>query len=166
LLGLGIIMTVLGVIGLGMVVGLTLVTVIWFGALLLIGGGVQVFDAFSEKTWRGFGLHLAIGLLYVAGGALTVFAPGLAAASLTLIIAAALVAAGAVRTVMALQMRNTRGWPLLLIGGILSVILGAMIFAGWPASGLWVLGLFVAIELIMQGVTCITLALAARRAIV
>jgi uncharacterized membrane protein HdeD (DUF308 family) len=162
LLALGIIMSVLGIVGLGMAMALTIVTVIWFGVLMLIGGGAQVVDAFREKTWSGFGLHVVIALLYLVTGALLVLAPGIAAISLTLVLAAALLGIGLVRAYMAFRMRPMRGWGLVLVSGLISAALGVIIFLGLPGSGLWVLGLFVAVELIMQGASCIILALAAR----
>lgn len=164
LLALGILLVVLGVIGFGMLVALTVISAIWFGVLLLIGGGAQIVDAFRERTWAGFALHLLMALLYIATGALVVYDPIMASLALTLFIAAALVAVGAMRIVMALRMRPARGWPLLLVGGIISALLGMMIFAQWPASGFWVLGLFLAVELVVQGFTCIMLALAAKSA--
>ncbi|MFC0284803.1 HdeD family acid-resistance protein [Camelimonas abortus] len=164
LLALGILLTVLGVIGFVMLPGLTLVTVWWFGALLMIGGGAQIVDAFSEKTWGSFALHLLIAVLYIIAGGVLVINPALGALSITLVIAAALVAVGVLRIIMGFQARPAPGWALAAVSGVLSIILGVMIFAEWPASGVWVLGLFVAIELVSQGVAFIALALAARKA--
>lgn len=42
--------------------------------------------------------------------------------------------------------------------------LGVIIATHWPVSGLWFIGLFVAVELIVNGWPCILLALAARHA--
>jgi uncharacterized membrane protein HdeD (DUF308 family) len=63
---------------------------------------------------------------------------------------------------MALRVRDHRGWGWLLASGILSLILGAMIWAQWPYSGLWVIGLFVGIQLLFTGWSMVMLALAAR----
>ena len=65
---------------------------------------------------------------------------------------------------MALQHRDTSGWPLCLLSGVVSLALGVMIISHWPVSGMWVIGLFVAVELIMNGFSEITLALAAKAA--
>jgi len=69
---------------------------------------------------------------------------------------------GVVRIVMAFGMKGHAGWIWPALSGVLSLVLGFMIISKWPASGLWVIGLFVAIELIIQGWSCIFLALAAR----
>ncbi|GGC82578.1 HdeD family acid-resistance protein [Chelatococcus reniformis] len=163
LLGLGIIMVVLGLIGLGMLPALTVVTALWIGALMLVGGGAQVIDAFHEKGWGGFALHLLIAVLYIVTGVLVIANPDLASVTLTLLIAAAFLAVGIVRIVMAFQLRPAPNWGILLFSGIISALLGILIFAKWPWSGFWVLGLFVAIELLSEGVAFIALALAARK---
>jgi uncharacterized membrane protein HdeD (DUF308 family) len=163
LLGLGIIMVVLGLIGLGMLPTLTVVTALWIGVLMLVGGGAQVVDAFHEKGWGGFALHLLIALLYIVTGVLVIANPDLASVTLTLLIAAAFLAVGVVRIVMAFQLRPAPNWGILLLSGIISALLGILIFAKWPWSGFWVLGLFVAIELLSEGVAFIALALAARK---
>ena len=55
-----------------------------------------------------------------------------------------------------------RGWGWLLASGIVSVVLGWMIWAQWPASGLWVIGLLVGIQLLFTGWSLVMLALVAR----
>lgn len=71
---------------------------------------------------------------------------------------------GILRIGMALQLRGFRNWIWPLLGGIIAILLGVMIVAGWPFSGLWVIGLFVAIEIIIDGWTCIVIALTAKSA--
>jgi uncharacterized membrane protein HdeD (DUF308 family) len=90
--------------------------------------------------------------------------PLLASATLTLAIAWILILVGFMRGIMAYQLRPASGWYWALISGIVSIGLGSMIIAEWPASGLWVIGLFVAVELIFNGWSYVFVALAARRA--
>jgi len=63
---------------------------------------------------------------------------------------------------MLTRYRGSKGWGWLLFGRIVAILLGAMIAAKWPVSGLWLIGFFVAIELIMNGWTYVFLALAAK----
>jgi len=79
-----------------------------------------------------------------------------------LILGGALIGIGIARMVMALQLRGLKSWVWPLVSGILEILLGVMIVAKWPVSGLWVIGLFVAIELIMNGWSCIAIALTAK----
>ncbi|MGE5152937.1 MAG: DUF308 domain-containing protein, partial [Bdellovibrio bacteriovorus] len=87
-----------------------------------------------------------------------------ASAYLTLVIAGLLIAVGIARLIMSLQLRPAAGWYWPLLSGLISILLGGMIIAQWPASGLWVIGLFVAIELIVNGWSYVFIALAARKA--
>lgn len=162
LLALGIVFVVLGTIGLGMTFLLTLVNVLLFGLLIGIGGVLQVVHAFRARGWKAFLSHLLMGLLYVAAGIVIWGNPVGASLILTLVLAAAFVGSGILRLVIAFQHRQSRGRGWILFGGIIDIALGAIIAAHWPVSGLWVIGLFVAIELIVNGWSCILLALAAR----
>jgi uncharacterized membrane protein HdeD (DUF308 family) len=163
LLAQGILLVILGTIGLGMTIWLTLATVFIFGVFLLIGGGVQIFQTLKCRGWRSVLWHVIIAILYVLAG-LSIMADPLVASTLfTLIIAGALVGIGVVRIIMALQLRGVKNWGWPLIGGIAAIILGFMILARWPVSGFWVIGLFVAIEMIFSGWSSIIIALGARQ---
>ncbi len=164
LLAFGILSIILGTVGMGMTFGLTLVSVVFFGALLIVGGTFQLVDAFKCRGWKGTLWHILIALLYIAGGLLIVVDPLLASETLTLALAAVLIAVGVSRVMMALQHRGQSGWGWLVLSGLISIALGAMIVAKWPMSGMWVIGLFVAIELIFNGWAYLFVALAARRA--
>jgi uncharacterized membrane protein HdeD (DUF308 family) len=164
LLAFGILSIILGTVGLGMTFGLTLVSVVFFGALLIVGGTFQLIDAFKCQGWKGALWHILIALLYIAGGLLIVVDPVLASGTLTLALAAVLIAVGVSRVIMAVQHRGQSGWGWLVLAGLISIALGAMILAKWPMSGMWVIGLFVAIELIFNGWAYLFIALAARRA--
>ncbi|SDX17606.1 HdeD family acid-resistance protein [Thiocapsa roseopersicina] len=164
LLAFGILSIVLGTVGMGMTFGLTLVSVVFFGALLIVGGTFQLIDAFKCQGWKGALWHVLIALLYIAGGLLIVVDPLLASETLTLALAGVLIAVGVSRVIMAVQHRGQSGWGWLVLSGLISIALGAMIIAKWPMSGMWVIGLFVAIELIFNGWAYLFVALAARRA--
>jgi uncharacterized membrane protein HdeD (DUF308 family) len=79
-------------------------------------------------------------------------------------LAGALIIVGLARSIMAFQMRGAGNWFWPLLGGVVSIILGAIIMANWPVSGLWIIGLFVSVELIVNGWSYIFVALAAKRA--
>lgn len=164
LLALGILFVILGIIGLGMTVVLTMASVLLFGILILIGGGVQLVNAFKCKGWKGVLWHLVMAVLYLAAGVVVIVDPVVASLVFTLMLAGVFILVGIVRIVMAVQMKGFKNWILPLVGGIISIGLGIVIVAGWPISGLWVIGLFVAIELIVNGWSYIFIALAARQA--
>lgn len=164
LLALGILFIVLGTIGIGMAVALTMASLFVFGVLLVAAGVIQLIEAFKNKGWKSRLWHVLLGVLYIVGGIEVLNDPVLASQILTLLLAVTVVAIGIVRVVMALQHRGTAGWVWTLLGGIISIALGALIYASWPVSALWLIGMYVAIDLIFTGWSYVLLALAARRA--
>jgi uncharacterized membrane protein HdeD (DUF308 family) len=164
LLALGVIQIILGIIGLGMTFGLTIVTIIVYGIFLLIAGVAQIVQTFSVKGWKSRGLHLLIALIYVLGGLIIIARPLAASLFLTLFIGFVLLAAGLLRSIMAFHFKGFKNWFWPLLSGIFSIILGLIILSQWPVSGLWVIGLFVAVELIINGWSAVMIALAARGA--
>ncbi len=164
LLILGILFIILGFIGLGRLFALTLASAFFFGILIIIGGVAQFVGALKCKGWKGVAFHVLIAVLYVVGGVFVLQYPIAASVMLTWVLAAVLIFAGILRIVMAIQMRSAGPWVVPLLGGVISIILGGMILAQWPLSGLFVIGLFVAIELIVNGWSYIFIALGARNA--
>ena len=164
MLALGILMVILGMIGLGMTFFLTIVSVMFFGVLLLVGSGFQLVDAFKSKGWKSVILHILMALLYLAAGVVMISDPLASGIWLTFMIAAMLLAVGTMRIIMAIQMRDYKGWGWVAFSGVLSILLGIMVFMQWPESGLWVIGMFVAIEMVLQGWSSIVIAFAAKAA--
>ena len=148
---LGIAMIALGVAAWLDVVTVTIAGTIFIGASLLVGGALQIIHAFMTKEWRGFILSLFCGILYLGGGLLIMNEPVQGALFLTLLVVAALVVGGVMRIVLALQHRNIAAWGLILLSGIVSIVVGYLLYASLPWSGLWVLGTLIAVELLIQG---------------
>ena len=164
LLAVGILSVILGTVGLGMTWMLTLVSVVYFGVLLIVIGVAQLLQTFKAAGWRSTFLQILIGLLYLAAGIMVVSRPLLASLTLTWALGFALIVVGVMRIVVGVQHRGTSGWGAGVVGGIITLLLGLLILAKWPSDALWVIGLFLAIELIVNGYTQILVALAARRA--
>ncbi|MGB5830387.1 MAG: HdeD family acid-resistance protein [Thiohalocapsa sp.] len=164
LMAFGVLSIVLGTLGLGMTFWLTEISVVFFGALLIVGGAFQILETMKCRGWKSIAWNVLIALLYIGAGLVTVLHPVVAGMSLTLIIAWILIAIGILRAYMAFQIKPAKGWYWPLIAGLVSVLLGGMILAEWPQSGLWIIGLFIAIELIFHGWSYLFIALAARAA--
>lgn len=162
LLAAGIALIVLGVLGLGAVGLLSIASAVWFGAMIFVGGVIMLVQAFRNSGWKSRLMHVLIGLLYLAVGVMTFINPIVATVSLTLLAGAAFVATGIFRIVVAFQTRPMPAWIWVLVSGLLSLALGALILMQWPTSSRWVLGTLLAIELIFQGWACIALARAIR----
>jgi uncharacterized membrane protein HdeD (DUF308 family) len=61
------------------------------------------------------------------------------------------VASGIARAYVGVRNRAQSGW-LLLISGLLGIFVGLVILVGWPATGLWVIGFLLGIDLVLHGV--------------
>ncbi len=161
-LALGIILILVGLAAVSMSFVATMATMTVLGVLALIGAGAEVASALWARRWEGVLLHLVVGLLYGVFGFLVLTRPVQAAAILTLLMASLFLVSGIFRIVVALAVQfHNWGWALL--SGVVSLILGVMIWQSWPESGLWVIGLFVGIDLLVTGWTWLILALTVRR---
>ncbi|MCL9685802.1 HdeD family acid-resistance protein [Legionella maioricensis] len=160
ILGLGILFVILGCIGLGMVVGLTLVSMIFFAALLIVAGLTHLVDVFKHREWKGIIWQSLIAVLYIVAGGVVFYDPFLASTLITALLAGLLIVIGLTRIIMAFALKDSKGWLWLLLAGITAMILGVLILMQWPISGLWVIGLFIAIEMIVTGWTYIFIAFA------
>jgi len=141
---------------------MTITTVVFIGVVLLIGGMAEILGAFWTRDWSGFFVELLGGLFYLILGLLFVANPGSAALVATLLIAAFLIVGGLFRIVAALMYRFP-GWGWLVVSGVVTLLLGILIWAQWPLSGFWVIGLFVGIEMIVHGWWWVMIALAVRK---
>lgn len=162
ILALGILLAVLGSFAFGYALVFTIASVWLFGWLMLVGGLLQGAHAFVCRDWGGFFIDLLAGVLYFVVGVMIIGNPAATAVALTLLIALFLIFGGIFRiAVAALSQFHNRGW--LLLYGVVSLLLGISIWREWPFSGLWVIGMFVGIDMIFNGWTLIMLGLAARR---
>jgi len=162
---LGIVLAVLGAIAIGSGIAtiyVTTLTVKLFGFLLLLGGVAQIVNSFWSGRWSGFLVHLLIGILYVVVGYQIVDQPEIAAGVLTLLLAAFLIIGGVFRIAAAMTLRF-HDWGWVVLNGIISVVLGVMINEGWPATSLFVIGLFVGIEMLFNGWSWIMFSFGLRR---
>lgn len=159
----GIALEILGVMAISYAALTTLLSVIFLGVLISIGGVLIVIDTFTFwwRHWRGFFLHLLIGALYLFVGYMLIYGPIWASISITLMLAIFYIILGVFRIISALSFKMLRsGWT--LFNGIIGLLLGILILAQWPASGLFIIGLFVGIDLLFCGWAYIMAALGGR----
>src|SRR5262245_21722591 len=161
LLGMGIALIILGLAAISSSVITTFATVLVFGMLMLLVAIFQVVTALWGRSWRGFFLHLLAGVLYLIAGLFMIENPAEAELNLTFLVAACLLVGGILRIGLSLAERF-EAWGWVLLNGIASVLLGVGIWRQWPLDGLWVIGLFVGIEMVFSGLSWAMLGLAVR----
>lgn len=158
---LGILLVILGTIAVIFNVFTTLFTVSFLGILLIISGAAQIAQSFLARKWSGLFLALLMGVLCIVIGFFCVAKPTVTAAALTLLISAFLLVGGAFRMVSSALLRFEQ-WGWIFFNGLVTFILGILIYSEWPVSGLWVLGMFIGIDMILSGWSWILLSLSAR----
>lgn len=163
MLGLGIALIALGSLAIYSVVFATFATVIFFAWLLIFAGFIQFGHALYAREWSGFFLQLAVGIFALVAGILILFRPVAGAATLTLLLSFMFIAQGTLRIIMALSKKKLAYWGWILFSGILTLALGIMILFEWPYSGLYIIGLFVGIDLIFNGWGLVMLSMYARK---
>jgi uncharacterized membrane protein HdeD (DUF308 family) len=156
---LGVIYVLVGLIALGSVATAMAASVLVVGIMMVVAGIAEVFNAFQVRSWGKFTLWLLLGSLYIFAGIITFENPLLAAALLTFILGVALVISGTMRLIIAFNMKESTPWTWVALSGAITVILGLVILARWPVSSVYVLGLFLGIDLVIAGVSWIRIGL-------
>jgi uncharacterized membrane protein HdeD (DUF308 family) len=163
IVALGVVYVVAGVIALGSVVMATVATVFVVGIMMVIAGVAEVINAFQIKTWGRFLFWLALGVLYIVAGFVAWDNPLLTAVWLTLILGAALVASGVMRIFLAFNMQHGSPWMWVVVSGVITLLLGLIILIHWPVSSLYVLGVFLGVDLVLAGAGWIGLGMGLRQ---
>lgn len=137
----------------------SLLSTYMFGAMMLVGGAFMLMETMRHGEWKDRILPLLIAVLYIVTGFMVFANPLPALITLTLLVAISLLITGGLRVFLAFKIRPASAWVWMLLGGVISILLGGLIIAQWPLSGRWVLGTFLAIEMIFQGWANIALAM-------
>lgn len=159
---LGAALILCGVLAAANLLAATVASMFVIAVAMIAGGVINVILAFRARNWGRFFLWLVAGLLYLLAGVFIVADPLLASAVFTLFAAIALLAAGALRVWIAFATRPENGWGWVLAAGVLSTVTGFIIALGWPVNSLWVLGLFLSLDLLLHGWGYVALGLALR----
>lgn len=127
------------------------------GILLVLAGIAQLMFAFqADSLGRGL-LRLLFGGITLAFGIAVIGAPAAGLATLTMVLVAYFFVDGIFTVVAAFQLKPREGWGWMVFDGVITILLAWMIWAQWPVSGAWAIGILVGVRLIMTGVTMITL---------
>lgn len=161
LLALGIVLLILGFIALSSTVATTLVSTVLLGIVLLIGGVMQFVWAFRGGGAAMVVLRVIVGIFFLLAGWALIARPSIAALTITFLLGIFFLIVGVMRMILALLERG-QGWGWMMLGGFAALVLGILLFANWPVSGLYAIGIFIGIDLIFSGVSFIVSAFAVR----
>ena len=129
----------------------TITTVYIIAIFMIIAGGSEIMVGLGSRTWGRFFLWALAGLFYIVGGAFALAQPIHAAIVLTLMLGAALLIAGVVRIYIGTHM-HSHARTLVIVGGVVTALVGVLIIAGWPNNSYVILGTLLGIDLLFTGV--------------
>ena len=158
---LGIVLICLGTAALLMTPVATVAAVLVLGWLMVASGVIEIIHAFRVQRWGGMFLHLIGGIVGVLIGLLIVTHPIAGALAWTLLFASFFTVIGIFRIIAALRLKFVN-WGWAVFDGVITLALGILVWAQWPWSGLWFLGISLGVTLLLRGWSYVMLALAVR----
>lgn len=164
-----VLIIVLGALAILLPVVATLTVTLLIGILLLAFGIIELVRC--VRAWRrvqggwheGLGWALLQAVVSIVAGAIMLFNPFAGAVSLTLVLGIFLLAGGVFQAVIAWRLRPLPGWGWMAFSAALSIVLGVLVLAGLPETGLLIPGTLLGIELIFFGTALLMLARALRQ---
>jgi uncharacterized membrane protein HdeD (DUF308 family) len=160
----GVLLIILGMVAIGSPFLAAIAVNAAIAWLIVLAGIVHLILAFRVHGAGSMIWKLLVGIAYVGFGGYLILHPLAGVASLTLILASLFLIEGILDIILFFQMRSLGGSGLVLLDGIITLLLGAMIYAQWPSSSAWAIGLLVGVSMIISGVTRVMLSLAVRKA--
>jgi len=158
-----ILLIVFGFLAIALPLGTSLGVVLVVAWLIILSGGFQFIHAFQSQGAGSIAWKLLVAVVYLIAGIYFLTHPLLGLASFTLALAFFFVAEGVVDLIAYFQNRSSEGSGWILFDGIVTLILGILVWRHWPSTSGWVIGTLVGISLLMTGTTRLMLSLAARR---
>jgi uncharacterized membrane protein HdeD (DUF308 family) len=160
----GVLLIIFGMLAVGSPLMAAVAVNLVIAWLIVLAGVVHVAVAFHKREAGGLIWRLVVGLAYVVFGVYLFARPALGVVSLTLVLATLFLIEGVMDIVLFFKIRSSQGSSWVLIDGIITLLLGLMIYAKWPSSSAWAIGTLVGVSMIFSGITRIMLSLAVRRA--
>jgi uncharacterized membrane protein HdeD (DUF308 family) len=161
-IGLAVLMIVLGFAAMFKPFAAGIGISLFIAWIIVFTGVVHVIYAFAAHSAGSFLWRTLIGVAYILGGLYLLKNPSIALASLTVLVAAILIAEGVFQLMTFFQLRVLPGSGWILFDAILTLILGALIAYPWPGSSLWAIGTLVGVNLFVSGFTRLMYSAAAR----
>jgi uncharacterized membrane protein HdeD (DUF308 family) len=163
-MGVGILVAIAGILALLAPLAAGLSIAIAVGFLLLLSGVSRLFLAFRMGSFGHGLLMFVIGVMSVIAGGYMVARPGMALATITIVLAAYFIVDGVFQIIWAFRLRPIQGWGWTLFSGVVALVLGVMIWRQFPVSGVWAVGTLAGIHMIFGGSSVASVCSAARAA--
>ena len=162
-IAIGVLFIVLGVFAIAEPFAAGLGVTLLVGWLLVIGAVAHFIAAFKGGGARHVILQLLVGIVYLIGGLYFLTHTIMGVGTLTLLLSGVILAEGVLEVLAYFRLRNMHAASWLLINGVVTLLLGGLIWFHWPSSSVWAIGTLVGVNLLMTGISRLMLGLAARK---
>jgi len=162
-IAIGVLFIVLGIFAIAEPFAAGLGVTLLVGWLLVIGAVAHFIAAFKGSGAKHVVLQLLVGIVYLIGGLYFLTHTILGVSTLTLLLSGVILAEGVLEILAYFRLRNMHAASWLLINGVVTLLLGGLIWFHWPSSSVWAIGTLVGVNLLMTGISRLMLGLAARK---
>ncbi|WP_414582439.1 HdeD family acid-resistance protein [Scytonema sp. PCC 10023] len=162
---IGILLTVLGIAAFAVPTVTTIFAETWIALILISSAAAKLSYAFQTRHEGGFVWKLLLSILYFATGVMLFVYPLTGVLTLTLLLGSFLLTEGVFELVLAFRLRPQQNWTWALGNGVITLLLGAMIWFQWPFNAPWVIGTLVGVSILSTGVSRVMLSLNSRYAL-
>ena len=159
---IGILLVVLGIVAIALPAASTIFAETWFALILASAGAAKIAYGFQIRNSKGFIWQLLLGILYIATAILLFAYPLTGVLTLTLLIGSFLLTEGTFELILAFRLRPQQNWTWALTNGIVTLLLGAMVWFQWPFDAPWLIGTLVGASVLFTGISRVMLSLKGR----
>jgi uncharacterized membrane protein HdeD (DUF308 family) len=156
---IGALLIILGIAAIALPIASTIFVETWFALILVSAGAAKLVYAFQTRESGGFVWKLLLSILYVATGVMLFINPYRGILTLTLLLGSFLLAEGVFELILAFRLRPQKNWLWVLGDGVITLLLGGMIWFQWPFDAPWLLGTLVGASVLFTGISRVMLAL-------
>lgn len=135
------------------------------GVFALVSGVISLLIAIFGKDVAPSWLNAVFALVRIVAGLALLYCIPSGVRVLTLVFAVFLMVDGAFGILGAFKIRAQKGWIALLFNGVITLVLGLMVYAHWPTGSVWILGFFFGISLLCHGFAQLRLGLSASKTV-
>ncbi len=162
---IGIILIIVGLLAIASPLAAGMSITIVVGTLLIIGGIGECFLAFQAGAFGRGLLIFIVGALMAVAGFYMISQPVAGLATITLFLTAYFIVSGIFEIIAAVQIRPASGWGWMLFNGIVTLLLGILLWRQFPLSGAWAVGVLFGIKMIFSGWTLVFIGNAVKGAV-
>ncbi|HEY9618393.1 MAG TPA: HdeD family acid-resistance protein [Microcoleaceae cyanobacterium] len=150
---IGALLIVLGILAIALPTVSTLFVETWAAVILISAGAAKLVYAFQTRDQGGFIWKLLLSVLYVVTGVMLFLSPLTGILTLTLLLGSFLLTEGVFELILAFRLRPQANWSWVLFNGIITLVLGGMIWFQWPSNAPWLIGTLVGVSVLFTGLS-------------